>query len=57
MKKVNVKKESNAHLNMEMMIKFKISSPMMKNKNKNVDIFNQVNRDLVNSDGNAGFYI
>ena len=46
-----------AHLNMEMMIKFKISSPMMKNKNKNVDIFNQINRDLVNSDGNAGFYI
>ena len=57
MKKVNVKKESNAHLNMEMMIKFKISSPMMKNKNKNVDIFNQVNLDLVNSDGNASFNI
>ena len=57
MKKVNIKKESNAHFKMEMMIKFKISSPMMKNKNKNVDIFNQVNLDLVNSDGNAGFYI
>ena len=57
MKKVNIKKESNAHFNMEMMIKFKILSPMMKNKNKNVDIFNQVNLDLVNSDGNASFYI